>query len=71
MKAFIWRKSIYDNDYVCRCGKELMKNGNVVDDMLFNTETNELICPKCGLNVAKETTEIEALEIGAFRSEKA
>ena len=71
MRAIIWRKSIYDKDYVCRCGVQLMKNGNIIDDVLYNTETNELICPKCGLNVAKITTEKEALKKGAFRSEKA
>lgn len=50
--AIIWRESIYNNDYVCRCGKVLMDKGKLCEDMLVDVDTMELICPQCKLNVA-------------------
>lgn len=67
--AFIWRKSIYDNDYVCKCGKKLMTNFEIADDMLYDRNTDELICPNCHLNVAKLTTVDNAYSMGAIRGE--
>lgn len=69
-KAIIWRKSVYDDDYVCRCGKKLMINDDPVNDLLFDTSTQQLICPDCMWNVAKVTTYDIAVKT-AFRSEKA
>ena len=68
-KAIIWRKSIYDADYVCKCGKELFVNNQIPDDMLVYGDY--LVCPQCGLNVAKLTTEEQAVKSGAMRGEKA
>lgn len=69
MNAIIWRKSIYDNDYKCRCGKKLYEHGDVVGDV--QVYADYLICPNCGWNVAKLTTEEKAVKSGAFRGEKA
>ena len=69
--AIIWRKSVYDNDYVCRCDKKLMENGEVCDDMLYDLEEDELICPDCKWNVAKYTTVEKAYASGAIPSVQA
>lgn len=50
--AIIWRKSVYDNNFICKCGEELMHGEEIKDTVLFDTRTNTLICPKCKLNVA-------------------
>ena len=63
--AIIWRKSIHDNDYVCRCGKKLFENGEVAEDVL--TDTDYLICPQCRWLVAKLSTVEDAIKSGAMR----
>lgn len=68
--AIIWRKSIHDRDYICKCGKELMKNGEVVNDVLYDTKREELICPNCMWTVAKITTYDYAIK-NAFKAEEA
>ena len=65
-KVIIWRKSIYDNDYVCKCGKKLLINDDVAEDMLYDQNNKELICPNCMWNVAKVTTYEKAVKIGAM-----
>lgn len=51
--AIIWRKSIQENEYVCRCGKKLAKDGKVAKDIV--KEMGYLICPSCNYLVAKES----------------
>lgn len=68
--AIIWRESVYHNDFKCKCGKVLFANNNVVEDVLYDTENDLLICPKCLKVVAKITTEKEAIKT-AFRGEEA
>lgn len=67
MKAIIWRKSIHDSDYICRCGHKLMDNNemDVVED------TGYILCPKCGYLVAKTSTVEEAIKNGAMRDYEA
>lgn len=68
--AIVWRESIYKNDYKCSCGKKLFENGDVVNDVLFDTRRDELICPVCMKVVAKLMDEKEASKI-AHRGETA
>lgn len=65
MKAIIWRKSIHDNDYVCKCGQKLMEKGEA--NLISMEDSEYLFCPKCGWNVAKLTTVEEAVKSGAMR----
>ena len=65
--AIVWRKSIYDKDYVCGCGKKLFDDGKMAEDVLFDPESRYLFCPKCFLNVAKWLTVDEAYSEGATR----
>lgn len=56
-KAFIWRQSIYENDYKCKCGYRLFNEfkGDLSRDVLIDTASDEkwLYCPKCGLCVGR------------------
>ena len=67
--AIIWRKSIYDNDYICRCGKTLFKDGKFTKGIMIIPDADIVICPNCKWNVARITTEEEASKT-AFRGEK-
>ena len=66
--AIIWRKSIYENDYKCKCGMTLYANGKVSDDVLVSD--NSLYCPICGWCVAKLTTIEVAYRLQAMRCEQ-
>ena len=68
--AIIWRESVYKNDFTCGCGKVLFENGNVVNDVLYDPQSDLLVCPNCLKVVAKITTEKEAAK-SAFRGENA
>lgn len=68
--AIIWRKSIFENDYKCKCGKVLYARGKVSDDVLVDTETDTLYCPVCKWNVAKVTTVDKAYKMMAMRCEQ-
>lgn len=68
--VIVWRESVYKNDYICRCGKKLFEGKNIPDDMLFDTETDELICPECGWNVARISS-FEKASKEAIRIEEA
>lgn len=58
----IWKKSIYGNDFKCKCGRELANmNGQPNDGILLVPETRALICPKCG-NIAGTVNELETSE---------
>lgn len=67
MKAIIWRKSIYENNYICRCGEKLMED-NVLN---VNEDCGYVICPKCKWLVAKLSTVDEAIKSGAMRDYEA
>ena len=61
-EAFIWRKSIYDRDFVCSCGKRLAdENGFPNGDTLYNQANGDVICPNCKI-VAAHTQIIDAPE---------
>lgn len=58
----IWRESVYKNDFVCRCGEQLMKDGEISKAILYDEVLRFLICPKCKNNVAllsKELIEVD------------
>lgn len=65
--AIIWRKSIFENDYVCRCGKKLMSKGKIAKDIV--EEMNYLICPSCNYLVAKLSTIEDAEKEGAISAD--
>ena len=65
--AIIWRESIYLNDFKCKCGKQLMNDNKLVDDILFDEKREMFICPECLRDVAKLTTEEYAVKIKAMR----
>ena len=59
--ATVWRKSIYKNNYKCKCGHKLSENGDEPDHCLIFAEMQEMVikskpwsevlspcfCPKC------------------------
>lgn len=52
--AIIWRKSIYDNDFKCRCNYKLInEHGTPKSDILVDMTSDMLFCPLCKWNVAK------------------
>lgn len=69
--ALIWLKDIYENDYTCRCGHVCFEHGDVADDMLFDTGKDMLVCPGCGLYVARVCTVDEAYRVGAIKGAEA
>lgn len=66
-KTIIWRESIYHNNFTCKCGKQLMKDEEILDDVLYDESRKELVCPNCYLVVGKETTLEMAQKIHAMR----
>ena len=73
-QAIIWRKSIHDRDYICRCGKKLMTNDTISEDLKVVGNRyvgKELVCPNCGWNVAKLMSYAEAIRLGAMRDAEA
>lgn len=61
--AFIWRESVYKNDFCCsHCGTAVgMSNGEPLGSTLFSESQGLLFCPDCKTVVAK-ITEIDAPE---------
>ena len=59
MKAnvFIWRESIYKNNFVCSCGEELMRDGELNNTILYDEKRRMLVCPRGKKNVAIVTKE--------------
>ena len=53
--AIIWRQSIYENEFKCKCGYKLYKPvKNKLDRDVIVDFTNALLyCPKCGWVVGK------------------
>ena len=53
--AFIWRQSIYENDFKCKCGYKLFdtSKNEPARDVLIDQIDNYMYCPKCGLAVGK------------------
>lgn len=57
--AYVWRESIYKNNFRCKCGTILAKpDGEPLGDTLYETQQKLIICPTCG-NVAAVVKEIE------------
>jgi len=54
--SIIWRKSIFDRGFICACGQKLSdgKRGMPLGDVLLDTRTGYLYCPKCKWVVAKQ-----------------
>ena len=50
--AIIWRESVYKNNFVCSCGYEFMKDGELAETMLYDTAQKMLVCPRCKKRVA-------------------
>lgn len=53
--AFIWRQSIYDNEFKCKCGYKLYKpyKHSPASDVKVDITNGVLYCPKCGWLVGK------------------
>ena len=69
--AIIWRESVYNNDFVCSCGKVLFENNQLPGDLLYDNFEDLIVCPNCRKVVARVTTEEDAIKFGAFRGETA
>lgn len=53
-EAYIWRESVYKNGFNCNCGKSLAdESGYPHGDTLYDTKNDLIVCPACGLVVAK------------------
>ena len=61
--AIVWRKSVYDNDYKCSCGKILFEKGDLISDVLIDISNDAIICPKCMKVVAAIMNEKDAKKI--------
>ena len=59
MMAIIWRESVYKNGFKCSCGNQLMTDGKIERDVLYNPHDKILICPKCHEVVAMIKDDVE------------
>lgn len=56
-KTIIWKKSVEDNDYVCKCGNVLLQSGKMIGVIKPKSglyEQGILCCNNCHHVVAKE-----------------
>lgn len=53
--AFIWRQSIYENEFKCKCGYKLYKpeKNEPGRDVMIDITNGAIYCPKCGWVVGK------------------
>lgn len=62
MKApiIVWRESVYKNDFKCNnCGLDLMKDGEMNQNILSDRQGKYLFCPRCKNMVAMVKGEME------------
>lgn len=59
MMAIVWRESIYKNGFKCSCGKQLVTDGKIERDVLYNPHDKLLFCPECHNLVAMLKGEVE------------